>query len=70
MMGDRWNGLMVNERIYDSEGLRSDLCVGGYRCLICGNLVDTVILDNRSRSTDVVESIMFRNPRMPQLVAV
>jgi hypothetical protein len=69
-MGDGWTGQMVNERIYDSEGLRSDLCVGGYRCLICGNLVDTVILENRSRSTDAVEPIMFRGPRMPQLEVV
>lgn len=70
MMCERCNGLMVSERIYDVQGMSSDLCVDGYRCLLCGNLVDTVILENRSRSTDAVEPIMFRGPRMPRLVAV
>ncbi len=70
MRCDRRNGLMVSERIYDVRVMSSDLRVDGYCCIICGNLVDTVILDNRSRSTDAVEPIMFRSPRMPQLVAV
>ena len=70
MTCDRCNGLMVSERIYDFQGMSSDLCVDGYRCLLCGNLVDTVILEKRSRSTDAVEPMTLRSPRMQRLVAV
>lgn len=70
MTCDRCNGLMVSERIYDFQGMSSDLCVDGYRCLLCGNLVDTVILENRSRSTDAVEPITLKGPRMQRFVAV
>ena len=69
MTCERCDSLMVSERIYDFQEVSSDLCVDGYRCLLCENLVDTVILKNRSRSTDAVEPIMFRGPRMPRLVA-
>ena len=70
MTCDRCNGLMVRERIYDFQGMSSDLCVDGYRCLLCGNLVDAVILENRSRSTGAVEPMTLRSPRMQRLVAV
>jgi hypothetical protein len=70
MRCERCNGLMVGERICDMNGTGGDLCVDGYRCLLCGNLVDTVILDNRSRSTDAVEPMTLRGPRMQRLVAV
>lgn len=70
MTCERCDGLMVSEQICDLQGMTSDLCVNGYRCLLCGNLVDTVILENRSRSTDAVELIMFRDPRMQRLIAV
>lgn len=70
MTCERCNGLMVSERIYDLQGMNSDLCVNGYRCLLCGNLVDTVILENRSRSTDAVEPMTLKGPRMQRLIAV
>ena len=70
MTCDRCNGLMVSERIYDFQGMSSDLCVNGYRCLLCGNLVDATILENRRRSIDAVGSITLTLPRMPRLVAV
>ena len=70
MTCDRCNGLMVSERIYDFEGISSDLCVDGYRCLICGNLVDTLILKNRSPSTDAVEPMTLKGPRTQRFVAV
>lgn len=70
MSCDRCNGLMVSERMYDFQGMSSDLRVDGYRCLLCGNLVDAVILENRSRSTDAVEPMTLRSPRMQRLVAV
>ena len=69
MTCERCDGLMVSEQICDLQGMNSDLCVDGYRCLLCGNLVDTVILENRSRSTGAVEPIMFSRPRMQRLVA-
>jgi hypothetical protein len=70
MTCERCNGLMVSERIRDLQGMNSDLCATGYRCLLCGDLVDRVILDNRSRSTDAVEPMALRGPRMQRLVAV
>ncbi len=69
MTCDRCKGLMVSERICDFQGVSSDLCVDGYRCLLCGNLVDTVILENRSHSTDAVGSLAWTSPRPPRLVA-
>lgn len=70
MTCDRCNGLMVNERIYDCQGMSSDLCVDGYRCLLCGNIVDATILENRRRSIDAVGSTTFISPRMQRFVAV
>lgn len=68
MTCERCDGLMVNERICDLQGMNSDLS-DGYRCLLCGNLVDTTILENRRRSIDAVESLAWTSPRMPRLVA-
>lgn len=70
MTCDRCNGLMVSERIYDFQGMSSDLCVDGYRCLLCGNIVDATILENRRRSIDVVGSSTLISPRMQRLIAV
>ena len=70
MTCERCNGLMVSERIYDFQGMISDLCVDGYRCLICGNLVDTLILKNRSPSTDAVEPMTLKGPLIQRFVAV
>ena len=70
MTCERCNGLMVSERIYDCKGMSSALCVDGYRCLLCGNLVDSVILENRSRSTNTVEPITLKGPLMQRFVAV
>ena len=70
MTCERCGGLMVSERIYDLQGMNSDLCAPGYRCLLCGDLVDTIILANRSRSTGSVEPMTLRAPRMQRLVAM
>ncbi|MEK9142898.1 MAG: hypothetical protein AAB308_17735 [Nitrospirota bacterium] len=65
----RCDGLMVSERICDLQGMSSDLCADGYRCLLCGNIVDTTILENRRRLTDAVEPLTVSSPYMPRLVA-
>jgi len=64
---ERCNGLMVREQICDLQG-RSSLCVDGYRCLLCGDMVDALILENRRRSIASVEPILFTSPRIPRLV--
>lgn len=69
MTCERCNGLMVREQICDLEGRNSSLCVDGYRCLLCGDLVDALILANRKRSTASAEAIPFASPRMPRMVA-
>ena len=70
MTCERCNGLMVSERIYDFQGMSSDLCVDGYRCLLCGNIVDVTILENRRHSIDAIRSITLKGPRPQQLTAV
>ena len=70
MTCERCDGLMVSERIYDFQGMSSDLCVDGYRCLLCGNIVDATILENRRRSIEAVGSIALISPRMQRLIAV
>lgn len=69
MTCERCHGLMVGERICDLQGTSGDLYVDGYRCLLCGNVVDTTILTNRRRSSERVESLTAYSPRMPKLVA-
>jgi len=60
---------MLGERIGDLQGASGDLSVDGYRCLLCGNVVDTTILANRRRSSETVEPLTASSPRMPRLVA-
>ena len=70
MRCERCNGLMVGEEICDLQGTNGDLCVDSFRCLLCGNVVDTMILENRQRSIDAGGSVTWTSPRMPRLVAV
>lgn len=68
MTCERCDGLMVGERIYDL-GMSNDLCVDGYRCLLCGDVVDATILEHRRRSTGSIEPIRSATPRTSRLVA-
>jgi hypothetical protein len=63
MTCERCDGLMVSERIHDFHGMSSDLCTNGYRCLICGNLVDEMILENRRRSVADLDCGRATGPR-------
>jgi hypothetical protein len=69
MTCERCHGLMVSERICDPQGMSSDLCVDGYRCLLCGNIVDATILENRRHSTGTIETRTVSDPHMSRLVA-
>ncbi|TKS57774.1 MAG: hypothetical protein EWM73_03736 [Nitrospira sp.] len=60
----RCDGLMVDERICDWEVTEGDRCTDGYRCLLCGNIVDAVIAGNRRLTTDPSGSRVSR-PRLP-----
>lgn len=62
----RCNGLMVDEWFCDLLETGNELCVGGYRCLLCGNLVDAVILENRQRSADSIGSTALKSPCLPR----
>ncbi|MBX3304940.1 MAG: hypothetical protein KF751_02695 [Nitrospira sp.] len=62
MTCQRCAGLMVSEWFYDLQGTSGDFCVEGYRCLVCGNLVDATILqhkrrDNRRGVTEAVDPL-------------
>ncbi|MDF0672946.1 MAG: hypothetical protein P0120_01205 [Nitrospira sp.] len=69
MTCQRCDGLMVSERISDLQGLSSDLCVDGYRCLLCGNIVDATILENRQRSVEALQSVSAFSVRALGLAA-
>lgn len=69
MTCERCDGLMVSEQICDLQGTNRELCANGYRCLLCGNVVDPTILDNRRRSSETVEPLTVYSRRMPRLVA-
>lgn len=56
MTRERCDGLMINERI-DDLGMSHDLRVDGYRCLLCGEIVDAMILENRRRSAEALQSV-------------
>ena len=60
---------MVSERICDLQGLSSDLCADGYRCLLCGNVVDATILENRRRSAEALQLLAGSNARVMELAA-
>lgn len=63
------DGLMVSERIVDLQGMSSDLCVDGYRCLLCGDVIDATILEHRKRSTGAAEPRPNVSARPLRLVA-
>jgi len=69
MTCERCEGLMVSEQICDLQGMNSDLCVNGYRCILCGNIVDATILENRRRSIGAVGSIASISHCTPRFVA-
>ncbi|MDR4470621.1 MAG: hypothetical protein MRJ68_20345 [Nitrospira sp.] len=68
MTCERCNGLMVTERIYDL-GMSHDCCVDGYRCLLCGDVVDAAILEHRRQSSEAITSLRSVTPRTSRLVA-
>ncbi len=68
MTCERCDGLMMSERICDLNGTSGDVCVDGYRCLLCGDLVDAVILENRHQAASVRVTTQ-KVPRLPRLVA-
>lgn len=66
MTCERCDGLMVGEWFCDLQETGDDICVEGYRCLLCGELVDAVILKSRQRSTDSIGSTALKSPRLPR----
>ncbi len=56
MTRERCDRLMINERI-DDLGMNHDLRVDAYRCLLCGEIVDAMILENRRRSAEALQSV-------------
>ena len=70
MVCGRCNGLMVSEQICDLQGMSNDLCADGYRCLLCGNIVDTTILKHRKGSTEALDPASNLSARTMGLVAV
>lgn len=45
------NGKMVHERFYDYLDETGKFRFNGWRCLVCGNIVDPVILENRNMAS-------------------
>ena len=66
---ERCQGLMVHELIWDPQGLSSGLRANGYRCVLCGDVVDDTILANRQRSTASVGVSAVTSPHKQPLMA-
>lgn len=64
MTCQRCDGLMVSERICDLQGLSSDLCVDSYRCLLCGDVVDAMMLEHRKRAVEPLPNVSARPLRL------
>lgn len=60
----RCTGLMVPERFYDFQDDTGRLTFLGWRCLVCGEVVDPVILAHRTRRP---AEATRRGRRMPTL---
>lgn len=69
MTCERCDGLMVGEQICDLQETNGEICANGYRCLLCGNIIDATILNNRKRSTEAREPLTASSPLMTKLVA-
>ncbi|MBX3120672.1 MAG: hypothetical protein R3B11_17865 [Nitrospira sp.] len=65
----RCDGLMVSEQMCDLRGTDSELCASGYRCLLCGDVVDATILANRRRPVEASVRLIAEYPRMPSVAA-
>ncbi len=50
----RCHGLMIVEQCRDVLESSATFCVDGYRCLLCGEILDQAILDNRRRTCDPI----------------
>ena len=48
MQCQRCEGLMVSERFYDLLDDTGRLHFEGLRCLVCGEILDSLILENRT----------------------
>lgn len=68
MTCDRCNGLIVSDQLCDLQGRSSSHCVDCYRCLLCGDLVDALIFENRRRSVSSAEPVMLASLHMPRMV--
>ena len=55
MKCSRCSGLMVEERFYGVDQEILATMHRGWRCVICGHVVDDVILENRRASVDKAE---------------
>ena len=42
-------GMMVQDLLYDALESRNGLQSKAWRCVICGNVIDPVVLKNRSK---------------------
>lgn len=69
MTCERCEGLMVSEQMCDLRGTNRELCANGYRCLLCGDVVDATILENRKRPAGASAPLVADTPRMPSVAA-
>lgn len=60
----RCGGLMVIEEFCDF--VDGEICVDAHRCLLCGDILDPVILSNRRSRPDPKGRSKARLPRKPR----
>ena len=49
----RCNGLMVEDRFMDLRDDTGQIEFGGWRCVVCGNIADPIIVANRKNPPTV-----------------
>ncbi|MBX3235356.1 MAG: hypothetical protein KF814_04320 [Nitrospiraceae bacterium] len=63
----RCEGLMVSDDLIDLQESYHPMWSHGYRCLCCGNVVDTVIQKNRMIQQSSLRRIFTPAPEKPRL---
>ncbi|MBI4000255.1 MAG: hypothetical protein HY348_00525 [Nitrospira defluvii] len=69
MTCERCDGLMVSEQMCDLRGTNRELYANGYRCLLCGDVVDATISENRKRPAEASAPSITDTARMPSVAA-
>ena len=67
MICTRCEGLMVSDDLIDMQESYHPMWTSGYRCLSCGNIVDTLIQEHRIAQHSSLRHVAAPAPEKPGL---